>query len=107
MATYFFGDSSTKKNNNKIIYQEYSNLLKLTEIITNEEQETQINNYIINKAIIFIEQYNNIFKENNNQNYNISLNYKLLYKGARDGYNYSLFSLLNYYFYYYSYYHIF
>ena len=87
MATYFFGDSSTEKNNNKIIYEEYSNLLKLTEIITNEEQERQINNYIINKTIIFIEQYNNIFKENSSQNYNISLNYKLLYKGTRDGDN--------------------
>ena len=90
-ANYFFGDFSTNKKsnekNNNIIINENSNLLKLSEIFINEEQEKQINNYIIKNALIFIEQYNNIFNDNENLKYNISLNYKLIYKGTRDGDN--------------------
>ena len=95
IITYFLGDNSYYKNNtdkNKdkdkyLHFNEQSNLLKLTEIITNEEQEMQMNNYIKDSIFNIIEQYNNLFNENNNKYYNISLNYKLIYKGSRDGDN--------------------
>ena len=95
IATYFFGDFITygtsnkniedNENENKIIFNNNSNLLKLTEIIITEEQENKINNYILKSISSIIEQYDNIFNNNQNKNYNISLNYKLIYKGSRDG----------------------
>lgn len=95
IATYFFGDYSNsnliyKKNyekDNNIILNQNSNLLKLTEIILNEEQEKQINTQLIKSISKVIEQYNNIFNYNEKNFYNISLNYKLIYKGSRDGDN--------------------
>ena len=91
IANYFFGDFSTNKTNiekdNKIIINNSSNLLKFSEIVINEEQEKQINNYLIKSSFSIIEQYNNIFNDNENMKYNISLNYKLIYKGTRDGDN--------------------
>ena len=87
LVTYFFGNYTNSKNvdNKSIFFNENSNLLKLTEIILNEEQEEQMNNYLINYISEFITQYNNIFNEKDDKKYNISLNYKLLYKGTRDG----------------------
>ena len=43
-------------------------------------------NLYLNKSIFsIINQYNDIFNEN--KNYNISLKYRLIYKGTRDGDN--------------------
>ena len=88
IASYYFGDFSISKysnDNDKLIFNDNSNLLKLSEIIISEEQEKQINNYIIKSSFKIIQQYNNIF--NKNRKFNISLNYKLIYKGTRDGDN--------------------
>ena len=89
IAMYFFSDNSNYKMNiekeNNIHFEKNSNLLKLTEIIENEEQENKINDFIIKSASELIGQYNNLF--NDNTKYNISLNYKLIYKGTRDGDN--------------------
>ena len=93
IATYIFGDYSNsnsiyKKNNekdNNIIFNENSNLLKLSEIIINEKQEKQINFLLIKSISRVIGQYNIIFNYNKNIISNIYLNYKLIYKGSRDG----------------------
>ena len=92
LATYFFGEKTEdsikekeKDKNNNIIFNEDSNLLKLTEIIINEEQEKQMNLYLNKSIFSIINQYNGIFNEN--KNYNISLKYRLIYKGTRDGDN--------------------
>lgn len=92
LATYFFGEKTEdsikakeKDKDNNIIFNEDSNLLKLTEIIINEEQEKQMNLYLNKSISLIINQYNGIF--NQNTNYNISLKYRLIYKGSRDGDN--------------------
>jgi len=91
IATYFFGDKTEDsikgkvKDKDNINFNEDSNLLKLTEIIINEEQEKQMNLYLNKSISSIINQYNSIF--NQNKNYNISLKYRLIYKGTRDGDN--------------------
>ena len=88
---HFFVDyiypNKNEKNvpiNKKIILNENSNLMKLTEIIENENQMNKISKNIILILSNIIEKNNFLFNNDNN-NFAISLNYKLLYKGSRDG----------------------